>query len=91
LSASSLDRGGNHVFQQNLKRHRVPTALMGDEELTVALKSTLIKGYMMIIVVAVKGQFELVEAEAISFLGIPLGFLDLSDHSRIHLSISFRI
>ena len=38
-----------------------------------------------------KSKFKLVEAEAIPFLGIPLGFLDLSDHSRIHLSISFRI
>jgi len=69
----------------------MPTALMGDEKLAVTLKSTITKGYVMIIIVPMKSKFKLVEAEAIPFLGIPLGFLDLSDHSRIHLSISFRI
>jgi len=64
---------------------------MGDEELAVTFESPITKGYVMIIIVPVKSKFEFVEAKAIPFLGIPLGFFDLSDHSRIHLSISFRI
>jgi len=69
----------------------MPTAMMGDEKLAVTFEGPIIKCYTMIIVVTVKGKFELVEAKAIPFLGVPLGFLDLSDHSRIHLSISSRI
>jgi hypothetical protein len=64
---------------------------MSDEELTVALKSAVNEFYMMVVVVTVKGQVELVKAKAISLLRITFGFLDLPDHSRIHLSISFRI
>jgi hypothetical protein len=91
LSASSLNRSRDHVFQQNLKRHRMSAALMSNEELAVTLKAAFAKCYMMRVIITVKGQVELVEAKAIPLFGITLGFFDLSDHSRIHLSISFRI
>jgi hypothetical protein len=44
----------------------------------------------MIVVFTVESQIERIEAEAIMFLGVTFGFLYLSDHSRIHLSVSFR-
>ena len=83
-------RQGSYL-SENLKRHGMSTALMSNEEFAVALKHSIIKYHMMIVIVAVKGKFEFVEAKAIPLLGVPLGFFDLSDHPKIHLSISFRI
>jgi len=56
-------------------------ALVSDKELTVTLKIPIIEHHVMIIIIPMKCQIELVEAEAIAFLGIPFGFLNLSDHS----------
>lgn len=55
--------------------------LVSDKKLTVALKRSVIKQNVVIVVVAVKCEFESIEAKAIPFLGVALGFFDLSDHS----------
>jgi hypothetical protein len=44
----------------------------------------------MFVIVAVKGQLELIEAEAGSFLSISLCFLQLANQSVIHIFISFQ-
>ena len=85
-----FDRSRDHILEDDLKRHGMPTTLVGDKELAIALEFAVIKLYFMIVIFTVESQIERIKAEAIMFLGITFGLLYLSDHSRIHLSVSFR-
>ena len=57
---------------------------MSHVKLTVATVDTVIKGYVVVIVVAMKSKIKLVEEEAISLFSISSGFLSLTNHSIVH-------
>ena len=74
-------RSGNHVFQEDLKRHGVSAALVGNEELAIALEISVIEYYVMVIIVAVKSQIEFIESEALALLCVTFCLFSLADHS----------
>ena len=53
------------------------TTLVGKEELAITLEDPIIECYVVRIVVAIEGQFELLELETMPFFSIALGFLNL--------------
>jgi len=69
----------------------MPAALMREEELAIALELAVFKPDIVTVIVAVESEVELVEMKPAAFLGVALGFLDLSYHSGIHHSVSFQI
>jgi hypothetical protein len=86
-----LRRGSNrqHFFQDAFQRHGVAADSAQMEKLAIALPVVVLKPDLVIVVVAAEGYRELVKMEAIGFLGIPFGLLDFSDHSVIHVEVSF--
>ena len=78
-----FDGLGDHILEQDLERHRVPTAFVGQKEFTVALKDAVIIGDMVFIVIPVKGKIELVETEPFTVLRIAFCLLQLADQSVI--------
>ena len=65
-------------------------AFVGDEKLAVAIELPVIETDIVFVVVAMKGQFELVETKAGVVLSIPFCFFQFADHTVIHLFISFQ-
>jgi hypothetical protein len=63
---------------------------VSDEKLAVATKITVIKADIVFVVIAMKGQFELVEPKAGAILSIPFCFFQLADHTVIHFLSSFQ-
>ena len=86
-----FDRSWNHIPEEDLEGHGMPTALMRKEELAITLELTIFKPDLVIVIIAVESEIELVEVKAVAFLGIALGFLSFSYHSGIHHSVSFQI
>jgi hypothetical protein len=80
----------DHILEQDLERHAVSAAFMGDKELAIALERTVFKTDFVIVVVAMKRNIELVEAETMFLFRVTLGFFDFSDHSVIHTLSPFR-
>src|SRR5690349_1346161 len=60
-----FNRLRNHPPKQNLKSHRMSTAMMSYEELTITSINTIFKGYVMIVIITVKCNVKFVEKEAI--------------------------
>ncbi|MGA2488557.1 MAG: hypothetical protein ABSF99_00005, partial [Anaerolineales bacterium] len=56
------------------------------EEVTVAIPFPVCKGNAMRIICAVYQNREGFKVESFTFLGVSLGFFNLSDHSRVHFS-----
>ena len=79
-----LNRCGDHILQQNLERHGVSASFVGKEELAVALEFTICKRDLVIVVIAVEGQFELIEAKTGTVFRVALGFFQFSDQSIVH-------
>jgi hypothetical protein len=73
-----------HIFEKYFQGHGVHAALVGKEELTVALEFAIDETYVVTIIVAAEGHIEGIEPKAIAFLGVTLGLLDLPDHSIVH-------
>jgi hypothetical protein len=67
----------------------MPAAAVGMEEVTITLESAVVKFCVMGIVVADKSYFELCKEKAFTLLGVALGLVNLTDHSRVHFFISF--
>ena len=85
-----LDRFGNHTLKEDLECHGMRTTVMCYEKFAVATIYAVIKSDVVIIVVAMKSKIKLVEEETIPFLSISSGFLSLTNHSVVHLLISFQ-
>jgi len=66
------------------------TTVMCYEKFAVAAIYAVIKSDVVIIIVAMKSKIKLVEEETVSFLSISSGFLSLTNHSVVHLLISFQ-
>ena len=49
------------------------TTLVCHKEFTVAVKNATIKSYMVVIIIAMKGNIEFIEEEALSLFSITLG------------------
>jgi len=75
---------------QDFERHRVRTAVMCHIKFAVAVIHTVIKGHMVIIVISMKSNIESVEEKAVSLLSVAPGLLSLSDHSVVHILVSFQ-
>jgi hypothetical protein len=73
--------GGDHIFEKYLQRHGMSTTLVSDEEFAIAPEGAVIKIHMMVIIIAMKGQVKLIEAETLALLCIAFRFFDLADHS----------
>jgi hypothetical protein len=82
-----LNRFRNHVFQKDLKRHGVTAPLVGKEEFAVTLEVAFLITDYMVIIVAVEGQFELVEAKTFSVFRVSLSLFQFADQSIIHSSL----
>jgi hypothetical protein len=80
----------DHILEQDLQRHAMSTALMGDKEFAIALEHAVFKTNFVIVIVAVKSNIELVEAKTVLVFRVTLGFFDFSDHSVIHTLSPFR-
>jgi hypothetical protein len=61
------------------------TAFMCDEKLAVTIELTAIKGDMVIVVIAMKGDIKLVQDEPILLFCVALCLFSLSDHSIVHV------
>jgi len=70
--------GREHILKQNLKRNGVSASVVGKEELAVALEFSACKRDLVVVVVAMEGQFELVEAETFAVLCVAFGFFQFS-------------
>jgi len=81
---SDLYGFNNHIFKQNLKRHGMTTAFVGDKKLAIAGKNAIIVRNVVFTIVAVKIKVKLIEVEAMSILCISFCLFDLADQSRIH-------
>lgn len=77
-------RFNDHIFKEDLQRHGMAAALMGKEELAIAIKNAVIIRNMMFTIVAVKIKIKLIEVESMPILGITLCFFYLANHSVIH-------
>jgi hypothetical protein len=64
-------------------------ALVRQEELAVTAKSAVFKTNMVVIIITVESHIKLIKAEALTILGIAMGFFNLSDHAIIHFLLSF--
>ena len=85
-----LDRFGDHSLKKNFECHGMRTTVMRYKKFAVATIYAVIKSDVVIIVVAMKSKIKLVEEETIPFLSISSGFLSLTNHSVVHLLISFQ-
>jgi hypothetical protein len=83
---SGFYRFDDHILEQNLKRHGMAAAFMGNEKLAIAIKNTLIVRNMVFAIVTVEIKVKLVEVKAVSILSVTLCLFDLADQSRIHCS-----
>jgi hypothetical protein len=79
-----LNRFGEHVLEQDLKRHGVTATLVGKEEFTVALEFTILVTNLMVVIVTVESQFKFVETKAFSVFCVSFCFVQFSDQSIIH-------
>jgi hypothetical protein len=61
------------------------TAFMGYEKFAVAIEDTIIKGYMVIVVIAMKGNIKLVQEETILLFSIAFCLFSFSDHAIVHV------
>jgi hypothetical protein len=80
----------NHLLEDDLERHRVTAALMGKEELAVALKLAFVVVNLMTVIVSMESKVEPVEMKTLGLFGVALGLLSLADHAIIHGSVSFQ-
>jgi hypothetical protein len=62
--------------------------MMGKEKLTITAKNAVIEACIMVVIIAMEGDFEPGEPKAFSLFSVALGFLDLANHPVVHLSIS---
>jgi hypothetical protein len=72
------------VLEKDLKSHAVSTFAMSCEKIAIALEDSAIECYMVIVIITVENNIKFIEAEALPFLRIAFGFVDLADHSRVH-------
>lgn len=80
-----FNRLWNHPPQQNFKSHGVGAAMMRHEEFAVTSIDTVLKRYVMIVIITVKCNVKFVEEEAVPLLSIPFCFFSFSYHSVVHL------
>ena len=80
---------GDHIFEQNFKRHGVGTMLVREKKLAVTLKNSVVEFHCVRIVVSIKGKLKTFELKPFTFLCIVLGFLNLADHPIVHDFVSF--
>jgi hypothetical protein len=72
------------MLQKALERHGMATHAAEMEEITVALPLSMIKTNLVVVIVAAKRHAEFFKLKPFRFFGIPLGFLDFSDHPVVH-------
>ena len=85
-----LDRFGEHSLKKNFECHGMRATVMRYIKLAVASIYAVIKSDVVIIVISMKSKIKLVEEESVFLLSIPSGFLSLTNHSVVHLLISFQ-
>jgi len=66
------------------------TAMVGYKEFAVTSINTVLKTYVVIVIITVKCNIKFVEEEAIPLFSIPFGFFSFSYHSIVHLLFSFQ-
>jgi hypothetical protein len=81
-----LGRNGEHALQELFEGHCVGAEAMTVKEVTVAIPFAVCKGNGVGIIRTIHGYFEGLNMESFTFLGVPFGFLNLSNHSRVHFS-----
>jgi hypothetical protein len=72
------------MFEDPLQGHRVATNPAKVEKIAIALPFSMVESDLMIVVIAAKGNGEFVKLKSFRLLGVPFGFLDLSDHAVVH-------
>jgi hypothetical protein len=74
----------NHTLKDHLKRHGVAASSACMKKVTITHPMTVLVFYGMRVIGPIKGYRKGTEMNAVFFLGVALGFLNLSDHARIH-------
>ena len=87
---SGLDCFRDHSPKKDLECHGMRTMAMGYKKLAVAGIYAVIESNVVIIVISMKSKIKLVEEESVFLLSISSGFLSLTNHSVVHLLISFQ-
>src|SRR5512140_511923 len=82
--SSSLYGRSDHLLEKDLKRHGVPAALVGHEELAIALEFTAIICYVVTVIIPMESKVKLVESKARRLLRVALRLLDFAYHSIVH-------
>jgi len=67
-----------HTFQDHLHCHRVAAACPALEEVTITLPAAILKVNGMGVIITIESNFQRLETNAVAFLGITLGFFNLS-------------
>ena len=79
-----LNRFHDHSLEQDFERHGMTATLVSEKEFAIAVKNAISIADIMFIVVAVEGQFKLVEAKTCVVFRISFRFFQLADQSVIH-------
>ncbi|MEO8357429.1 MAG: hypothetical protein ABI621_16100 [Chloroflexota bacterium] len=85
-----FDRFRYHSPKKDFKSHGVSTAVVRHEKLAITGINAVLKGYLVVIIIAMEGQIKFVEEEAVPLLCIPFCLFSFSYHSVVHLRISFQ-
>lgn len=80
-----FNRYWNHIFKQDFERHGVSATFVCDEEFAVTMEIPVIETDIVIVVVAVKGQFKLIEAKSGSIFCVPFCLFQFAYQSVIHI------
>jgi len=72
------------VLEQDFKRHTMTTMAMSGEKIAITFENAIIKGDVVIVIIAMENHIKLIKVEPITFLGVALGLINLADHSRVH-------
>jgi hypothetical protein len=75
----------DHPVQEDFERHGVYAYAARLEKVAITIPLTIHIMHHMVIVIPPDGGLEIVEREALLFLGISFGFFNLTDHPTIHI------
>jgi hypothetical protein len=89
LAKSNLRRLGKHILEHFFHRHGVTAHTAALEKITIATPITILKSNPVRVILTCNIDRKAFKVNAVAFLCIALGFLDLANHPVIHGYFSF--
>jgi hypothetical protein len=82
--------GGHHIFEQMVfQRHAVGAALVGDKELAITVKGSVLKRDAMVAVVPAESQVKPGEEKSFPLFCVPFCLFDFADDPVFHVLSPF--